>query len=134
MKFWWTPIPLGTAMWFVTSFLTTLTFYTFSFDFSIKSYDRLKLFHVNFCQLQIYHSFLQCQDSSIKYSLNEVHTNPKLLTNEHIDACNAFNVYKYYLIHYKIKSKLSRIGHPRTQNQHVRCIHKFIKKKSRILK
>jgi len=32
---------------------------------------------------------------------------------------NMFNVYKYYLIYYKTKSKLSRVGHPPTPNQHV---------------
>ena len=44
------------ALWllasrFATSFLTTFIFYVSSFDFSIKSYDRLKFCHANFWQL-----------------------------------------------------------------------------------
>ena len=77
------PLGLGwvLATSFVTSFRATFIFYASPFDFYIKSYGCLKFLHANFCQLQIYHSSLQCQDSSIKYPLNEVLTNPKLLTN-----------------------------------------------------
>ena len=69
-------------MWFVTLFRQTFIFYVSLSVFSIKSYGRVKFLHANFCQLQIYHFSLQCQDSSIKYPLNEVPTNPKLLTNQ----------------------------------------------------
>ena len=48
--------------------------------------------------------------------LRQLFTNPKLLTNQHIDTYNTSDVYKYNIIHLKIKSKLSRIEHPQTQN------------------
>ena len=47
-------------------------------DFYIKSYDRLKFCHANFWKLQIYHSSLQSEDSSIKYTLNQVPIKKKL--------------------------------------------------------
>jgi len=74
------PNPLWVlAIVFVTSFQATFFFNTSSSDFSVKSYDRLKFFHATFCQLQIYFFSLQCQDFSIKYLLNQVLSNPKLL-------------------------------------------------------
>jgi len=53
-------IGLGFMIWGLGFGVYSLGFrvYTTPSVFSVKSYDRLKFFHANFCQLQIYHSFL----------------------------------------------------------------------------
>jgi len=46
-EFWWGQSPsVGTR--FITSFRTTFIFYASTFDFSIKSYNRLKFCHAIF--------------------------------------------------------------------------------------
>jgi len=67
MEFWW-------GQWPSLSRFEQLSFYESPSDFSIKSYDRLKFCHANFLKLQIYHFSLHSENSSIKYTLNQVPT------------------------------------------------------------
>ena len=94
--FGWPNLLRDLARGFVSSFRVTFIFYASSSDFSVKSYGHLKFFHANFWQLQIYHYSLQCQDSSIKYPLNEIPTNPKLWSNQHIHASIWLKNLKYF--------------------------------------
>ena len=87
MEFWWTPISLGDWPRDSLPRFEQLSFFTrLHLTFASKVMAIWSFFALFFWKLQIYHYFLQCQDSSIKYSLNEVHTNLKLLSNQHIHA------------------------------------------------
>jgi len=130
----------------VTSFQTTFIFYASPSDFSIKSYGRLKFSTTNSSQLKIYHYFPSCEDSSIKYTLNQVTTqkfgskfifylflmNFTILSHLVCPSCilrpilcllHYIHQRKYYLNQNYRRSNTPRL----ITNQPTRCIHKFIK-------
>jgi len=57
---------------FVTPFQATFFFWASQFELFVESYGHLMFFCPKFWQHKIYGKFIQCKNSTIKYTLKEV--------------------------------------------------------------
>jgi len=94
-------------------------FGTSQFEFSIKSYVRLKFFRPKFLKPKIYDKSIQCKNSTIKYILNQVVDKKIWVKNNFL---NIFNNFTKLLTSCKEKRQgVSNQGFTVEKGSHIKC-------------